>query len=88
MEYLHRQKLCHLYLKLGSIIINDSCTPVTNDFGSLTNTEASAEIYVSPFICRLSEALIKNGTKALVNGFKYDVYTFEILAIELSMKES
>ena len=81
-EYLHRQKLCHLDLKLGNIMISDSCIPVINDFGSLTNTDASTENYVSPFIYRPPEALIKDGTKALVNGFKYDVYTFGILAIE------
>ena len=83
MKYLHHQKLCHFDLKLGNVMISDSGVAVINDFGSLICTEGATKNYFSPFTYRAPEALIKDGTKAIVDGFKYDVQTLGILAIEL-----
>lgn len=81
---LHKEKLCHLNLKLPNVFINDSNMAVVTDFGSLTRTDAGANRYASPFIyCPPEAPFLKNGKRIVVDGFKYDVYTIGILAIGL-----
>lgn len=86
--YLHKEKLCHLDLKLPNVLINDLNMAVVTDFGSLTRTDAAANRYASPFIYRPPEApLLKNGKRIVVDGFKYDIYTIGALATELFTKQ-
>ena len=88
VRYLHRQKLCYLDIKLSNILVNDIDKPVLSDIGSLMYTDTGTDNYVSPFIFRPPEAHIKDGNRVVVDGFKYDLYTQGLLAIELFTKRS
>lgn len=43
VQYLHKEKLCHLDIKLSNVLISDEGTAVLCDFGSLTRTEGPAD---------------------------------------------
>ena len=73
-------------MKMNNILLSDAGMPIITDFGSLTHTEAGTSNYVSPFIYRPPEAFVKDGNRVIVDGFKYDVYTFGLLAAEIFTK--
>ena len=87
LAYLHQQNLCHLDIKPCNILIDDTDSAVISDLGSLTYTEGGVNTYTAPLIYCPPEAVkLENGQKTIVNGFKFDIYTIGVLAIEIFTK--